>query len=375
MRYRDYQFFPPALTGLLAVTFLLTILGLLFVYSASSVYALAHDRASDYYVRKQLLGAVLGGIAAVCIALLPIRTIKATSPLLFWGIFCITLLTLTPYGVYVRGSRRWISLLGVSFQPSEFLKIALILYGAYLIDRVRDRRLHFAESTLKILFIAGLCALLLLLQPDFGQAVAIMITVLAMLFVAGFPLRHFLYLSVPLIVGALALIIAKPYRLARIMTYLNPWNDPQGAGFQIIQSLIAIGSGKIGGVGIGQSVQKQLYLPMQHTDFIFSIIAEETGLIGGGSIILLFSIFLWCGFRCALACTSRYGALVVFGAVFLILVQASMNLGVVTGLLPTKGIGLPFLSSGSSSLIATLMLCGVIASAVLDSSPTSPEAS
>lgn len=358
--------YAPPLIGLIISAVFLTAIGLLFVYSSSVVYALTHARPSDFYIRRQLVGVALGAVAAVLIALLPLRALRKAAPLIFWLLIGLTILTLTPLGVYVRGSRRWISLFGVVFQPSEFLKVAFVMYIASIIDRIGDRRAIFTEGTLKILIISGMSSALLLMQPDFGQAVTIVATALAMMFVAGFPLRHFFYIALPLVAATLGLIAAKPYRVARIMTYLNPWSDPQGSGFQIIQSLIAIGSGGAFGVGIGQSIQKQLYLPMQHTDFIFSIIAEETGLFGSLFIIFLYLIFFWSGLRCALYSKTRYGAVVIFGLVFLVLIQAGINIGVVTGLLPTKGIGLPFLSYGSSSLVATLVLCGIIACAALD---------
>lgn len=356
------------LIGLIVSALFLTAIGLLFVYSSSVVYALTHARPSDFYIRRQLIGALLGAAVAVFVALLPLRAVRKSAPLIFWFFVGLTVLTLTPLGVYVRGSRRWISLCGIIFQPSEFLKVAFVVYVASIIDRVGERRAIFTDGTLKILLISGMSSALLLMQPDFGQAVTILITALAMMFVAGFPLRHFVYSALPLLVSVLGLIAAKPYRVARIMTYLNPWNDPQGSGFQIIQSLIAIGSGGIFGVGIGQSIQKQLYLPMQHTDFIFSIIAEEAGLFGSVCIIFLYLLFFWSGVRCALSSRTRYGSVLIFGLVFLVLIQAGINIGVVTGLLPTKGIGLPFLSYGSSSLVATLFLCGLIACAALDAS-------
>jgi cell division protein FtsW len=355
------------LLGLIISALFLTAIGLLFVYSSSVVYALTHARSSDFYIRRQIVGAALGLFSALFIALLPLRTIRRASPALFWGVAFLTVLTLTPLGVYVRGSRRWITICGIIFQPSEFFKIGFVLYIASIIDRIGDRRTIFMQGMLKILIIVALSGALLLMQPDFGQAVTLVATAGALLFSAGFPLSHFLYLAFPFGVAFLALIGAKPYRVARIMTYLNPWNDPQGSGFQIIQSLIAIGSGGFFGVGIGQSVQKQLYLPMQHTDFIFSIIAEEMGLLGCMIIIVLYGLFFWSGIRCALLAKTRYGALIIFGLVFLVALQAGINIGVVTGLLPTKGIGLPFLSYGSSSLVAMLMLCGIIASAALDS--------
>jgi cell division protein FtsW len=203
-------------------------------------------------------------------------------------------------------------------------------------------------------------SIVLLLQPDFGMTVTLCLTGIFMAFIAGLNLKHLGITLSGLIPIALILVYIKPYRFKRIMTFLNPWSDPQGAGFQIIQSFIAIGSGKFWGIGIGQSKQKFFYLPMQHTDFIFSIIAEEIGFAGSLFIITLFALMLYAGLRLALTQEDLFARYTICGFVILLSLQASINIAVATGLVPTKGLGLPFISYGNSALVATLAMLGVV---------------
>ena len=208
--------------------------------------------------------------------------------------------------------------------------------------------------------IIAVTSIALLLQPDFGMTVTLCATGIAMAFIAGVQPKHIGATIALFLPCALFLIYLKPYRIKRIMTFLNPWADPQGAGFQIIQSFIAIGSGSLWGVGIGQSKQKFFYLPMQHTDFIFSIIAEETGFFGSFSLIFFLMLFLYAGLRLATAQSDLFARYTIFGFVILLSLQALINIAVTTGLVPTKGIGLPFISYGNSSLVATCAMLGLI---------------
>ena len=248
----------------------------------------------------------------------------------------------------------------VTFQPSELLKVAFILYIARFLAKKHDQEFSFTGSYLPFLVIIGVTSGVLLLQPDFGLSVTLAATAFMLLFIGGFPFKHLLLTGAALIPVVGFLIFKYAYRLKRILTFLNPWNDPQGAGFQIIQSLIAIGSGGWWGSGISHSKQKFFYLPMQHTDFIFSIIAEETGFVGSTLIVLLYFFFLYFGLRISWQLKKPFHIFTSLATVILLSLQALINIFVATGLLPTKGIGLPFISYGNSSLICSFVMIGLI---------------
>jgi cell division protein FtsW len=344
---------------------LLCIIGIISIYSASSIFAFKRFGTTQYYLYRELIGLVLGSIALMCASILPLHYIQRLS---FFFLLCALMLTactlLTTHAVAIHGSSRWLKLGPLALQPSEFLKYATIVYLADFFAR-KDIRSHAAQKLwIGFLLIMALVSTVLLAQPDFGMTVIIWITALAMAYVAGIAGRHLCYGVMAFVPFCLLLILCKPYRLQRVLTYLNPWSDRQGAGFQIIQSLIAIGSGNVAGVGIGQSKQKFFYLPMQHTDFIFSIMAEETGFIGGSCVIILYMLFIYSGLRLAAQQQSLFGRYLIVGFTLTVAVQACMNLAITMGLLPTKGIGLPFISYGNSSLIASLAMLGLVINCV-----------
>lgn len=343
------------------ISTILIIIGLLFIYSSSSVYALEHHGNSAYFLYKQLVGLALGLCALLVTRAVPLSWLERYAPGLFLASGILTSLTLVPrISSNIHGSSRWLSLAGVSFQPSELLKIGFILYMASFLTRKATHKPTFIKSYLPCLIVMGGVALLLLKQPDFGLTVTLIATAFIMLFVAAVPTRYLVATCLPLIPALIVLIIMRPYRIKRILIFLNPWNDPKGAGFQIIQSLIAIGSGGFFGLGIGQSRQKFFYLPMQHTDFIFSIIAEETGLLGSTLLLVLFGLFVFYGFRIAAQSQHAFGTLLCTGLVSLIGLQSAINIAVATGLVPTKGIGMPFVSYGNSALISSMIMLGLI---------------
>jgi len=336
-------------------------IGLVFIYSSSSVYALEKFGIPHYFLKKQFFGLILGVFGAILAFLAPLKLIKKFTPYIFWGSLFLTASTLLPgISLHIHGSSRWVKLLGLAFQPSEILKLAIIMYIAYFISKKKNKLHSFSHAYLPVLIILGATSIVLLKQPDFGLTVTLITTVFMMLFVAKFNYMHLLFTVSALIPGIIYLVILKPYRLKRILTFLNPWDDPQGAGFQIIQSLIAIGSGNLWGLGIANSKQKFFYLPMQHTDFIFSIIAEETGFIGSLFIITLFIALAFFGMRISWKLKDTYSRFTVLGFVILISLQAIINLSVATGLAPTKGIGLPFVSYGNTSLVCNLCMVGFI---------------
>ena len=345
----------------LTIVISLLVLGLLFIYSASSVFALEKFGSAHYYLKKQLFGLLIGIGTAIAIQYIPLSTIKKLSPYFFLSCLGLTALTIfSNFGQHIHGSVRWLSLPFIAFQPSELLKLSLIIYVAYFLEKKEKSNRSVLTSFIMILIFLACTSFILLKQPDFGLMVVLIATVLIMLFIVNFGTKYLtitLLASIPLLIG---LILTKSYRIKRILTFLNPWTDAKGSGFQIIQSLIAIGSGGFFGVGIGQSKQKFFYLPMQHTDFIFSIIAEETGFIGASTILFLFLLFLYFGFRIALQLYDRFSALVTLGFVTVISLQALINMCVTTGLAPTKGMGLPFISYGNTALVCHLAMIGII---------------
>lgn len=344
---------------------LLVIFGLIFIYSSSSIFALEKCGSAQYFVKKQLIGLLLGITALFILKSIPLRVYRKLAPLFFFGTLLLTALTFIPQlTVRIHGSSRWLSLLGITFQPSELLKVSFIPYIAYFLEKKKFELSSFFNGYLPFLVIVGMTSGLLLLQPDFGQAVTLGITAFILFFILHTNMKHILYTLIPLIPAVILMVFLKPYRFQRILTFLDPWKDPQGAGFQIIQSLIAIGSGNVAGVGIAQSRQKYFYLPMQHTDFIFSIIAEETGFLGASIVIILYILFLYGGIRLAWHLKSTFAMLTTLGYVILISLQAIINLFVATGLMPTKGIGLPFISYGNSALVASLCMVGIIIACV-----------
>jgi len=347
----------------LSIISILVIVGLVSIYSASSVFALERYGSASYYVHRQCYGLIISIIVGILCACIPYTYFRFGAPLFFITTLIATVLPLiaSRYGTTVHGSTRWLTLGPYAIQPSEFLKVAVILMLARLLNNQRGTLYTVRHYTsMGIIIISS--AIIMLIQPDFGQAVLVTGTSICMILIT---LPHLKTLAISSGIGAAAailLIVTKPYRLKRILTFLNPWDDPQGAGFQIIQSFIALGSGGITGIGIGKSHQKFFYLPMQHTDFIFPIIAEETGFIGSLFVITLFIGLLYTGYTLAWSRKDTFSLLTIFGFITMISLQAIINLAVVTGLAPTKGIGLPLISYGVSSLLAHGCIVGIIVS-------------
>lgn len=345
----------------LVITGTLLLIGCLFVYSSSSIYALETFGTPFFFVKRQIIGIAIGLIALCVGYIIPLRAINTSAPLLFLGSLGLVVMTLLPsLSRTIHGSSRWLCIKGFSFQPSELLKITLLFYIAYFLEK-RSHKISvaFRHYIPFFLFILLMCVALLK-QPDFGMTVTLLLTTIILFFCAHSQVKHIIITLIGLAISALFLILFRSYRLQRILTFLNPWHDPQGAGFQIIQSLIAIGSGNWLGTGIAHSQQKFFYLPMQHTDFIFSIIAEETGFIGCLFLIVLFVLLLYFGIRIAHQITNTFSSLVILGFVILMSLQTTMNMAVATGLAPTKGVGMPFISYGNSSLVCYLFMIGVM---------------
>lgn len=345
----------------LGITAALIIIGFLFIYSASSIYALEQFGSSHYYVQRQLIGLAIALVGFIIARFINLDLLEMATPILFFTALFATAATLIkPLGITIHGSSRWLNLQFFSLQPSELLKVMFVLYIARFLTKKEQKPFTLIDSYLPFLVIINLTALLLLKQPDFGLAVTLSVTAFLMLFIAGFPVKHLLITAATILPIVSLLIYTQAYRLKRILVFLNPWNDPQGAGFQIIQSLIAIGSGKWFGSGISHSKQKFFYLPMQHTDFIFSIIAEETGFVGASLVIFLYILLLYFGCKIAWQLKKTFHILSIIGLTLLLSLQALINIFVTVGLAPTKGIGLPFISYGNSSLICSCIIVGLI---------------
>ncbi|MDR7519263.1 MAG: putative lipid II flippase FtsW [Armatimonadota bacterium] len=346
---------------LFATVLALVAIGLVMVYSASSV--VAYERLSDsaYFFKRQAAWAALG-LAAMWVArsVYHQRLRRLAAPLLLVAIVLLVAVLIPGVGRVAGGARRWIAVGPASFQPVEVAKVAVLVYMAHFAARrglaIRDWR----RGIVPPLAIVGLCAGLVLQQPDMGSAVMLAAVVLLVLFLAGARMLHLALVILAALPAAAVAVVAAHYRLQRVLAFLDPWSDPQGRGFHVIQSLLAFGSGGLWGVGLGGSSQKFFYLPERHTDFIFAIIGEELGLLGTMGLLGLFALFAYRGFRIARAAPDRFSALLAAGITATIAGQALLNMGVATGLLPVTGVPLPFVSFGGSSLVMTMIQVGIL---------------
>jgi cell division protein FtsW len=334
------------------------VFGVIMVYSASAVIASNTHGNTYHYLVKHLLALTLGTLAAVLLARFDYRRLQ--NPAVVYGLLAVVLalLILALISPAVRSSHRWLRLGSFSFQPSELAKLAVILFMAYLLVKKRERINDFVHTLLPVSLVLTTLVVCVLVQPDLGTA-------LSLVAIAGIMLFHWSYIFAGLaLMGPLALKLAldEPYRKARIMAFLSPWSDPLGAGFQTIQSLIALGSGGVTGLGPAASRQKLFFLPEPHTDFIYAVIGEEYGFIGCCLVLAAYALLMLRGMKIALAARQPFGFLIATGVTAMILYQALINVSVTLALLPTKGIPLPFLSSGGSSLIVCLAGIGLLLS-------------
>jgi cell division protein FtsW len=345
---------------LFTVTVALLGLGLVMVWSASS--ALAQDRhgSASFFLLKQAAWAALGLLALVAAHKLDYRKLRAPAVVYPVVIVATLLLIVVLFLKPVNDTHRWIRLGALSFQPAELAKLAVILYLAYHIERRGERVNDFLSSLFPAGLLLGWFAFLVYIQPDLGTAATIVLTAGVMLFLAGVRLRYFAALALPGSVLLYQAIMTVAYRRDRIEVFLNPWADARGAGYQIIQSLIAVGTGGLTGVGLMEGRQKLFYLPYPYSDFIFAVIGEELGLLGALVVVLGFVLLLWRGLRAAWKAPDTFGMFLAAGVTLAIVIQAFINISVVLGLVPTKGICLPFISAGGSSLVFTLFGVGLV---------------
>ncbi len=346
---------------LLIVTITLALVGLVMVFSASAVVAGNRFHDSGYFLKRQLAWLTFGFLLLHLASRIDYVWWKRLSIPLLGLIMVLLVMVLIPsLGVAAKGARRWLRLGPISMQPAEMVKLVTVIYLAAYLTKKEDRITIFSSGLLPVLIVVGLLSGLVLLEPDLGTVVVIGLVTVGLLFLGGARISHLLTLGLCAVPVVLALVLGSSYRRQRLMTFLAPWKDASDAGFQITQSFLAFGSGGPFGVGLGEGKQKLFFLPEAHTDFVLALVGEELGLVGTGAIILLFALFVVRGFQIAARARIPFGRYLGMGITLLIGIQALVNACVVTGMVPTKGLTLPFVSYGGSSLVISLVGVGIL---------------
>ena len=345
---------------LFSATVGLALFGVVMVYSASAVIAQQENHSQFHYVLKQTLWTSIGFIAMFGVMRLDYQLLN--SRWIVYGLLLVTVLLLVAVFGFspVNGARRWIKLKGFSIQPSEIAKLSLAFFLARFLEKRAGDETSFWRTFLPCFLVLGVVAGLVAKEPDLGTALMLAIICFTICFAAGMRPRHLVYAVVPALLYLGKMLIFTPFRMKRLSAFIDPWADAQGTGYQVVQSLIAVGSGGTHGLGFAQGRQKLLFLPFAHSDFIFAVVGEELGLVGALIIVTVFAIFLWRGMRAALRAPDTFGMLLGLGIVVGIVAQALLNMSVVLALVPTKGIPLPFISYGGSSVVPTLAGVGIL---------------
>jgi cell division protein FtsW len=354
---------------LFVTTMLLVGISVVMVYSASTVMAMERYGQPYLFLTKQLMWAVLGVALMWMVMRLDYRVYRERpfiwAALLIVGLCLVAVL----FGTPVNGAKRWFSVMGLGVQPSELAKVIAIIFIAEALDRRMHRIDDVTYSLLPIALVVIPLVGLILIEPDFGTSMSLAIIAAVMIFAAGLNWRYVVGAVLCALPALYIVTMGTPYRRRRMLAFLNPWGDPLGDGFQIIQSLIAVGTGGVSGKGLMNGVQKLFYLPEPHTDFIYSVLAEETGVIGASLLLLCFLVITWRGLRAAVRAPDGFGAFLALGLTTMVAVQALVNISVVLGLMPTKGIPLPFISFGGSSLLISLLGMGILLNVSQHASP------
>jgi cell division protein FtsW len=341
--------------------FFLVGIGIVMVYSASSALALQKFGSEYYFLKRQMVYTVGGGLLLICCRHVPLRIVYAgVYALLFGTVLMLLAVQIPGLGITAGGATRWLRLGVFSFQPSELARLAMIVYIAYSIEKKGDLVKTFSIGFIPHVIVLGLVAGLIMLQPDFGSAAILCVIVWAMLYMGGVRLRYLASSILLMLPAAYMLLVNSPYRLRRLVAFSNPWQYATDEGYQAIHSLMAFGTGGIWGVGVGGGYQKLFYLPEPHTDFIFSVIGEELGLVGVLTVIACYGIIIWRGIRIARSATGTFATLLAAGLTFAFGLQVCINMGVALALLPTKGLTLPLLSYGGSSLLVNMAGIGLL---------------
>jgi cell division protein FtsW len=346
---------------LLTATLGLLAFGVVMVYSSSAVLSFYNYGDSYYFTKRQLIFALLGLVAMFFLMNVHYWLWKRWSKVILFVCFGLLIVVLIPgVGLVRGGASSWLGVGAFSIQPSEFTKLGMILFLSRYLSLHYEKMSLFIRGVLPPLSIVGAAFALIMIQPDLGTGTVLVGASMVMIFAAGMRLSHLFGLGMLGVAGFVGLILAAPYRIKRITGFLDPWQDPLGTGYQLIQSLYAIGPGGLVGLGLGMSRQKFSYVPEPQTDFIFSILAEELGFIGATTVILLFLILVWRGMRVAITAPDLFGSFLAVGIVSMIAIQVVINIGVVTGMFPVTGITLPFISYGGSSLTLNLTAIGIL---------------
>lgn len=354
------QFFYYDVKLLFPVLFLVGI-GIVMVYSASSALALKKFGTGYYFLKKQMLFALLGIVVLVLCSHLPYRLFSSlTYPLLILALIFLAATLISGFGYSAGGATRWFRLGSFTFQPSEFARFALVIYLAYSMNKKMDVLKDFYVGFLPHILVLFMFTVLIIFQPDFGSVLILGALTWVMLFVGGVRISHLIISLVLIIPMAYFFMVSADYRSKRIMSFLNPWKYSADDGYQVVHSLMAFGTGGIWGTGIGKGYQKLFYLPEPHTDFIFSVIGEELGLLGVLAILGLYILIFWRGISIARNCKDSFGSFIAIGLTTAIGLQICINMGVTLGLLPTKGLTLPFLSYGGTSLLLNMASIGIL---------------
>lgn len=345
---------------LFAATAGLALFGIVMVYSASAVLAAEENHNQYHYVIKQGIWTAIG-FGAMLLAM-QFNYQRLRDKRIVYGLLAITAVLLIAVFAFPRinGAHRWIKIAGFSLQPSELSKLTVTIFLAYFLEKRAGDEWSFMRTFVPSVAVTALFALLVVAEPDLGTALMLAVVCVVLCFTAGVRLLHLGMAAAPAFVGVAGLLVFVPFRMRRMVVFLNPWADAQGSGFQVVQSLIAIGSGGLDGLGFAQGRQKMFFLPFAHSDFIFAVVGEELGLFGALAVVAVFGVLLWRGARAALRAPDRFGMLLGLGLVTGIVAQALFNMSVVLSLVPTKGIPLPFISYGGSSLVPTLVAVGIL---------------
>jgi len=347
-------------TWLFAATIGLALFGVVMVYSASAVLAQSEHHGSFYYVIKQAIWTLIGLVAMLIAMQVDYHRLRDRR--VVYGLLTLTVFMLLAVFAFpaINGARRWIKFQGFSVQPSEISKLALAIFLAYFLEKRLGEEREFWRTFIPCGVVTAVLAGLIVVEPDLGTSMMLAVTFVIVIYTAGARLSHLAMAAAPAFVIAAGLLIFVPWRMARLVSFWDPWADPQKSGFQVVQSLIAVGSGGTNGLGFAQGKQKMMFLPFAHSDFIFAVIGEELGLLGTLTVLSAFALFLWRGIRISFMAPDRFGRLLAIGIVTGVVAQALFNMSVVLSLVPTKGIPLPFISYGGSSLVPTLAAVGIL---------------
>ena len=345
---------------LFLATLALICASVVMVYSASALVALERFQQPYLFVTKQIMWAAVGLAVLSIVMRIDYRAYRNDRMLWFLLAVVTVMLVAVLFRQPINGTSRWFGIGGFGIQPSELAKLSAILFTALMLERRRARINELQYSLLPIAVIVGGIVALILLQPDFGTAVSLLAVIAVMVFAAGISYRYLFGAALLALPALYVILMQADYRRRRLLTFMDPWADPLGDGFQIIQSLIAVGTGGVFGKGLMNGVQKLFYLPEPHTDFIYAVISEETGFLGASLVLLCFCVIAWRGLRTAMRAPDTFGAFLALGITMMLVLQAFVNISVVLGLMPTKGIPLPLVSNGGSSMLINLLGVGVL---------------